>query len=83
MKMLILIVITELLRWSSEPLEIILESSENDRLLEENENLLNLLAEFRFSSNKKTMIAENLSVNEIEEVITVATGEKEKRHWKL
>ena len=83
MKMLILIVITELLRWPSEPLEIILESSENDRLLEENENLLNLLAEFRFSSNKKTMIAENLSVNEIEEVITVATGEKEKRHWKL
>ena len=45
-------------------------------MLEQNENPLNLLAEFRFSSNKKTMIAENLSVNEIEEVITVTPGEE-------
>ena len=65
-------VITELLRCPSEPLKVILESSGNKRLLEENENPL---AEFRVSLNEAVMIAENLSVNEIEAAITDAPGE--------
>ena len=47
---------------------VMLKSSENDRLFQENNNLL---AEFRVSSIEATMIAKNLSVNEIEEAFTV------------
>ena len=47
---------------------VMLKSSENDRLFQENSNLL---AEFRVSSNEATMVAKNLSANEIEEAFTV------------
>ena len=66
-------VIEELLRCPSEPLEVILESSENKRSLGANEEPL---IEFRVSSNQAIMIADNLSVNEIEEAIADAPSEE-------
>lgn len=62
-------VIEELLRCPSEPLEVILESSENKRSLGANEEPL---IEFRVSSNQAIMIADNLSVNEIEDAVNLS-----------